>query len=738
MRAWLFILGLGCSTEKNDIQAQDTGSVTDGLCPVTLTYETDSGPDGVLLAGSFNDWTPAQTPLSEVKRGVWAITLQLAPGEYPYKFVETITWSQGHGELWTCDSKNPLIHCEEGTAADLDWTQECEAGNPSCNSLLMVEDCQRTRVHVAQVQADRTAGTVAIDLVAQTSEDPTSVRVDVDDTPATYSEQTGMFHVELGPLGAEKTVLDVTVSSDSGPGDGVTIPLNMDDWSWERAVIYHAMIDRVANGQEANDSLEGTTHAITDYAGGDLSGLEAALPYLDDLGINTLWLSNPQAGPQGAWEGDCGATYSGYHGFWPTSWSKIDAHLGTKADLKSLIDAAHDRGMRVILDWVGNHVHDDHPILDQWPQTAIHDLAVCNDQGAGGALNWDLIPESCWFAPYLPDLDQSDPAVLASSIESAIEWAETYGLDGLRVDAAKHMPHSVSWNLQSEVRNRLEHSGADFDFMLIGETFDGADAINAFIGPDQLDGQFDFPLYWQLRDAFIYDSASLADVVDAASRLSERYPGGQMSTFLGNLDVSRFITTASEWSDNVCQDGALRQASAPTGDEPYDRLLMAWAFLFSQPGMPLIYYGDEMGLPGYGDPDNRQPLWWTANVMDGDVESVAAQLDSGPARVLHGVKALTQARASISALATGTTTEWWSDGPDLYAYSRSDENGGALVILSRKSSEYTVNNGLSFAGLPPGAVFEDVLTGDRFYADGDNLSISMPPMSARLLRPTSN
>jgi len=498
------------------------------------------------------------------------------------------------------------------------------------------------------------------------------------------------------------------------------------------------MIDRVANGRARLDATEGTSHEITDYMGGDLAGLEASLPYLDDLGVNTLWLSNPQAGPAGAWEGDCGATYAGYHGFWPADWDQVDPHLGSAADLTSLIDAAHARGMRVILDWVGNHVHQDHPILQVWPENAVHDLDVCKEVGPDGQLNWDRIPESCWFAPYLPDLDQTDPDVLTSSIDTAIAWAEKYALDGLRVDAAKHMPHSVSWNLQSKVADHLEHRGTGFDFILVGETFDGADAINAFIGPDQLDGQFDFPLYWQLREAFITDTASLRDVVWTASNTAERYPGGRMSTFLGNLDVGRFITTAAEATDDVCPDGALRQASAPTSDAPYQRLLMAWTFLLSQPGMPLIYYGDELGLAGYGDPDNRQPLWWSADLTAGDVERVASDLESGPAMVLRGVKALTAARAAEPALATGQTIEWWAapeDHPSLYAYARTDGTSGALVLLSRWSEAATITNSLSFADLPADVAYEDVLTGEIFEADGDSLTVSMPAMSARLLLP---
>jgi glycosidase len=745
VRAAVLLLVLGCGSKDTAPGDKDTAETTPARCPTTLSYRTDGDPDEVQLAGSFNDWTPQATPLTQALPGMWVVSLDLEPGVYPYKFVEFTAWSHGGAELWTCDALNPLIHCEEGTAADLGWVQDCGAGSESCNSLLVVEDCSKPRIDVVEVEVDRDARTVDISLTAAPSLDSTD-DLQIEATIGQKSQTAvargdGMFHVKLSGLDAGRSTIEIRAVDSSQQEATQTIPLWMDDFSWDQAVLYHAMIDRVANLKTKKDSLEGTSHPITDYAGGDFAGLQAALPYLEDLGVNALWLSNPQAGPTGAWAGDCNATYAGYHGFWPADWDKVDPHLGSKADLKSLIQAAHNRGMRVVMDWVGNHVHQDHPVLSDWPVEATHEEAICNQTGPDGALNWDRIPESCWFAPYLPDLDQAQPEVLDQSIEKALEWAREYELDGLRVDAAKHMPHSVSWNLSSQVEAQLQHRGTGFDFYLVGETFDGADAINAFVGPEQLDGQFDFPLYWQLREAFITDSASLRDVVSTASAMHERYPEGRMSTFLGNLDVGRFVTTAAEWTQDVCPDGEIRQADVPAGDDPYDRLLMAWTFLFSQPGIPLIYYGDELGLPGYGDPDNRQPLWWMADVMAGDVQTVASTLQPGPARVLRGVQALTRARREHPALATGTTSEWWAapaEHPSLYAYSRTQGDDAALIILSRWTDEVSITNTLSFAGLPQGVTYEDVLTGEAFVANGDELTVTMLPMSARLLLPRAD
>jgi len=737
---WL-LWALGCG-DTSSPSPSDTGPANTQECLTAFSYTTTSSPDEVRLTGSFNDWDRGVTPLTEVLPGLWQTSIALAPGAYPYKFVEYTDWSQGGAELLACDANADLIQCEEGTAADLEWRQDCTPGATSCHSLVVVEDCTAPRLEMDRVTVDRSTGTIAVDVRVVhgiSAEQDLQVYSEINGTEISGTmKSNGLFHVERSGLSAQRHTIRMTVTDGTHTSEPLIIPVWMDDWSWDEAVLYHAMIDRVANRHPANDRPEGTSDAITDYAGGDLAGLEAALPYLDDLGVNALWLSNPQAGPDGAWPGDCDATYAGYHGFWPASWDQIDPHLGNKKALKSLIDAAHARNMRVLVDWVGNHVHEDHPVLESWSEDATHDKDLCNEVGPDGAMNWDRIPESCWFAPYLPDLDQTDALVLQESVDQALAWATEYGLDGLRVDAAKHMPHSVSWNLAGQIRTQLEHPGSGFDFYLVGETFDGAEAINAFIDDKQLDGQFDFPLYWQLREAFIFDSASLADVVMSASTLTERYPGGKMSTFLGNLDVGRFTTTAQEWSEDVCPDGAIRQASPPGEDEAYDRLLLAWTVLFTQPGIPLIYYGDEIGLPGYGDPDNRQPLWWAADITAGTVEDIRASLAPGPAKVLAGVQALTAARAMHPALALGQTTEWYAapaDFPTLYAYSRTLEEDAVLVVLSRWTDETTITNSLQFAGLPAGVDYTDARTGEVFTATGDSLTVSVPPMTARVLIP---
>jgi glycosidase len=133
-----------------------------------------------------------------------------------------------------------------------------------------------------------------------------------------------------------------------------------------------------------------------------------------------------------------------------------------------------------------------------------------------------------------------------------------------------------------------------------------------------------------------------------------------------------------------------------------------------------VYYGDEIGLPGYNDPDNRQPMRFDAELsVDED-------------RVLDAVRRLGQARRAHPALAVGDRAEWWSNEAGFWAYARVRDDDAALVLLNRDDSDRTVSNGLAFAGLPQG-VYRDVLTDDTFTSAGDSLTVTVPGLGARVL-----
>lgn len=723
-----------------------------GSCATTFRFEAtgDTPPDQVALAGVFNDWDSAANPLTEVSPGVWEGSVDLPPGAHPYKFVEITEWSMGEQyEGFVCDPEAELVHCEVGYKEpwDMGWTHECGSGtSSSCNSMVVVPDCNAPQLELEQLSVDRSAGTASLSLAGLPGNGGEIVDVqatlDGNPTSLSWSGTTGSLSLTGLSSGRHTVRIDATDAS-GNTAEQLYVPLWMDaagEAPYREGSIYFAFVDRFANGDLSIDGSEGATAPIADYMGGDFQGVTAMLDYLDDLGVRTIWLSNPQDNTEGAWAGDCDGDFAGYHAYWPDQARAVEEHFGTEADLHALVDGAHARGMRVIMDWVANHVHETHPYAAnaEW----FNELAVCKDS-SGGQSNWDRIPEECWFAPYLPDIDYSQPEILHLMVEDALWWVKTYDLDGLRVDAVKHMPHAVVWNLEERIRREIEHreAGGDTEFWTVGETFDGIERIQAYItteGRPQLDGQFDFPLYYAVNSAFGERSITMYDL-DAALLTSEGAWGGAlMSSFLGNHDVMRFTSVNTEGWQSSCEEGVgLRNAGEPWDSAIYGRMRLAWTFLFTQDMVPLVYYGDEFGLPGYTDPDNRQPLWWRLGAVDGgsvgSVEEAAAEVGGEAGEVARHVGKLGRARRDHPAFWRGERVQWWIED-EVWAYARVDPETGdqMLAVINRSDSERWLTNGLAFAGLTPGAVYVDVLTDEENTASGDEITVYLPPMSSRV------
>lgn len=711
----------GCG-EPASIDVPVTVGAASDLCGAHVEYTARGGAQQVFLAGAFNDWDPSATPMTDVGGGRWSIDLDLAPGSYPYKLVEA---DYGAGtEAWACDPEADFVQCDEGYA----WAPDCPLGGASCNSLLVVPDCTLPTVTVRALHIDREADTVQVE--ADATGAIASASATLDGAPIDAWTGSGFAYASPG-LSDGRHVLELTVTGTDGrTPTPVRIPFWTDGNTWQNGLMYYVFVDRFANGDASLDHAEGTGLSATDYAGGDWQGVIDRMDYLADAGVTVIWLTAPQDNAAGAYDGSCNSSYSAYHGYWPADPFAPEDHFGDVETLHALIDAAHARNIRVITDWVGNHVHQDHPYLRDHPDW-FNPQALCGD-----ANNWNDIPETCWFDAFLPDIRYYDPAPLGQMVDDAMVWAREYDLDGYRVDAVKHMPHSVFHNFSSRVRNELEHrdAGGDEDFYTVGETFSGDRAlISSYIDDRGLDAQFDFPLYWAIVSAFARDEIGLSDGAGSLESVradsASAFAGRTMGTFLGNHDVARFIAQASGeiaslYGDSACgSDGALRTPDTPPGwSEPYDRLRLAWTFLLTNEGLPLVYYGDEIGLPGYNDPDNRQMMRFD-DALSGDESDVLAH-----------VRALGRARREHPALSGGQRTDWWEGEAELWAYARVDAaaDDEALVVLNRGDSARTLTNGLSFAGLTH-ARYRDLLTDEVFTASGDSLTVTVPALSSRVL-----
>lgn len=673
-------------------------------CDTIVKYPAGQGATSVAIAGTFNDWTPV--PMVQ-EDGAWTAHLPLSAGTYAYKFVVD-------NANWTCDPDDAEFQCDAGY--DPNTWNVCSPGVAGCNSLLVVDACATPHLTLTDLAVDDAAGTADLTLTWAGSAAIATVSATLDDVSiGDLDGWTGDAPRSIHLVGLDATRHTVRITARDAAGNDaapVYVPFWMDGGTWDQGVLYYAFVDRFANGDPGNDGLEGTSSATTDYEGGDWQGVIDHLDDLADLGVTAIWLTAPLDNPSGSWGSKCGATFSGYHGYWPSDPTALEEHFGDEALLHQLVTEAHARNLRVLVDWVGNHVHEDHPYYLDHPDW-FNPRSLCVD-----ADNWNTIPETCWFDPFLPDVNYYELAPLEQQVNDAIDLAIRYDIDGYRVDAVKHMARPVYSNLQDRIRREIEHrdAGGTDDFYTVGETFDGdRGKIASYTGPAMLDGQFDFPQYFTIRSAFIDYSVPLTDLEASFQASQGAFAGRTMSTFLGNHDVSRFVTVANEGDRGVCADDTHLNppAQPPDSDLPYEKLKLAWTWLLTNEGLPLIYYGDEIGLPGNNDPDNRQ------------VMRFGADLSAREASVRAHVRALARARRDHPALSRGERHAWWQEA-DVFAWSRVSGGDAMVAAVNRSDVDRTLTNGLAWAGLPTGGVWRDVITGQTVDANGDSLTFVVP------------
>lgn len=492
-----------------------------------------------------------------------------------------------------------------------------------------------------------------------------------------------------------------------------------DAFDWRDAILYFVFVDRFNDGDSGNNSQVANVPWEANYQGGDLAGVTQKIEsgYFEDLGINVLWLTSPFDNSDAPGLGADGRNYSGYHGYWPRDMEKIDSHVGTTTDLTQLVDAAHSRDIKVILDYAMNHVHDQSPLYSEhndwfWP----------NSNGNGGdcvcgdGCSWEGDDgRRCWFRNYLPDFNFSNPDARNWSVDNAIKWIKDTGIDGYRLDAIKHIENSWLYDLRKRVREEIESVSGE-RFYMVGETYSPDPyLISSYVDPlAQLDGQFDFPLRAELSRIILRRSGSMNELASFLNNNADVYhPGAIMSTFIGNHDLPRVIHAAEDaplfgdWDSgqNRAWDNKPGQ---PNYRAPYERMGLAFAFLLTSPGIPLIYYGDEIGLAGAGDPDNRRFMTW--DTVNEHQEWLRSFLST-----------LTTLRAEEVALRRGTR-EVLRATTDTIVYKMVSGNSTIIVALNR-GDEARHAEGV------PGGSYTNLLSSDAV-----TLPLSLPPRSVAVLK----
>ncbi len=670
--------------------------VKERRCASEAVFGWEGVASDVKIAGSWNGFQ-AMIDVPEVAVGYRQAIVPLPAGDHAYKLVVD--------SAWILDPATPLTM----------WVSNVE------NSRAVVPDCASARFEPFDVAVASTAGGFVARVAfveAASGGAPAAVNATLDGAPvdAAWDAASVLARVEEHGLLPGKHRLAL-----SAGGASLEIPIWIDGpsaFDWREAVAYFVFTDRFRNGDLANDAPENGVAPIANWSGGDWAGLTAAIEegYFDDLGVNVLWISPQIDNAGGSYTGLDGRPYAAYHGYWPIAARDPEEHFGTTADLRAAVDAAHARGMRVMLDVVLNHVHEGHPYWTANQGTPwFHPQYVCG---------WDQ-PIECWFAPYLPDLDHQHLDATKAVVEDALWWADATGADAFRVDAVKHFEHVVGRTLAAETRRRQEIDGSRF--LLLGETFvgrwadGGQTTIKEYVSPAELDGQFDFPLYWELVRTIGRGEGTLRDL-ERVIREEQGHYGADalMGTFLGNHDVARFLSHANGDIADLYGNGAKEQGwTAPPPQPPaapaYAKLRSAFTVLFALPGMPTIYYGDEIGLAGAGDPDNRRPMPWSG--LSADQTAVRAH-----------VAALGQARRSHRELTRGVVTTALVEN-DLLVIERAHEGRFAYAAVNRGASVRTIPIP---SAAPAGTVFTDVLGGASASVVNGAIELTVPASGSAL------
>jgi len=417
---------------------------------------------------------------------------------------------------------------------------------------------------------------------------------------------------------------------------------------------------------------------------GDINGLIEKLDYLndgdpdttDDLGVTGLWLMPITVSPS-------------YHGYDVVDYFMVDPDYGTNEDFKRLVSEAHARGMRVVVDFVMNHTSTQHPWFKESknPDSSKRDWYIWSDENPGyrgpwGQVVWHRGPSGFYYGVFwdgMPDLNFNTPEVTDAIFEAARFWIEEMGADGFRLDAIKHLLEEGQVQENSyATHDWLEnfygfYKSVNPDFFTVGEAWTTTRQVVDYTG-DEVDIAFQFDL---AEDTLISAKNGIPPAyTKTLQTVYDALPSNQYATFLTNHDQNRVMSQVG-------------------GDEVKARL--AASILLTGPGVPFIYYGEEIGMTGMKpDEDIRLPMQWASNgpkvgftegspwrpaAADFPVKSVTRQTDD-PASLLSHYRFLIQLRNQHEALRVGDWQMLNAGTGWLYAFVRYTPNEVILVLMN--------------------------------------------------------
>lgn len=659
----------------------------------------------VLLRGDMTGW--AELPLTLID-GLWQARLDINPGAYHYQLV-------ANGRSMT-DPTNPVL-------------VDNNAGG--FNSLLTIPGIDRS---LTPHLFPESYSNFNISLGFENQAEDILVFWNNFRLPRqNVSRQGNNLHVFIpgDAVKQERSYLRIRAYNEHGPSNDLLIPLQnghpvlyaseLTRQDKEKTILYFMMVDRFNNGNPDNDDpvIDPEVAPRANFFGGDLEGITQKIEdgYFERLGINTIWLSPITQNPYEAYREYPAPhrKYTGYHGYWPITLTTVDHRFGDEQAMRRMVETAHRHNISVMLDFVSNHVHQENPLIKANPDWATE---LNLPDGRRNLRLWDEHRLTTWFDDFLPSLDFSKPEVIKTMADSAFFWIKEFNLDGFRHDATKHIPLEFWRALTKKLKE--EHMMPENNRLFqIGETFGNRELIGSYVGSGLLDGQFDFNLYFDARSTFAIDEVPFSMLDFSIHQTFNQYGFiNMMGNITGNHDMARFISLAGgglRFDEDHIEAGWSRNVGV--GDDVgYDKLASLTAFIMTIPGIPVIYYGDEIGIPGAGDPDSRRPMKFE-NLSDREKE------------LKETTATLTSLRSNHLAFVFGDFRTLLAS-ETAYAYARSYFGQHALVVFNKSREPQTISLELP-AHLANSAYLENF--GAEYRINGNTLSLTLAPNSFEIL-----
>lgn len=494
---------------------------------------------------------------------------------------------------------------------------------------------------------------------------------------------------------------------------GVLLPMNVyakedsdveNTASFSTDVIYQIVTDRFYDGNSANNPTGDIfdTADLTKYHGGDWSGIEQKIEdgYLTDMGVTAIWISSPV---ENIMTVDPSNNCASYHGYWAKDFFETNEAFGSEADFISLIETAHENNIKVVIDFAPNHTSTAEYTGYTFPEdgslykngTLVSSFSD-DSQGIFNHESWtdySTLENGIYHSLYgLADLNQMN-GTTDSYLKEAVDYWLDLGVDGLRVDAVKHMPEGWQTNWLSSIYQ-------DHSVFVFGEWFNGGTGNDAdmteFANTSGM-SLLDFRFANAVRNSLGDGSQSMKELYGVIEETAADFDEvGDQVTFIDNHDMSRFATLSS---------GNTRAVEE------------AYVVLLTSRGVPTIYYGSEQYATGASDPENRKDM------PSFDKDSTAYQV----------ISALSPLRKTNAALAYGTTVERWMND-DVLIYERQFGDDVVLTAVNRNQSQSYDISGL-YCSLPAGShgdVMNGLLGGSAITvnADGSVTDFTLPAGSA--------